>query len=329
MVLLSGTNTYTGRTTIGGPIVQISNNSSFGSGTLALVSGRLVTGGGTALGQPVAAAGNTLTNPVSIGGTFTFDGSRPAHLERAGEPIGVQHVGTGHHVADIQQHDDHLRREIGELGVAHALSFGATSLGTIILSGASTYSGGTTLNTVGTSGVNGTTGTLGIAGSSTGTGPLASGPLGTGALILVNGILQVDGDLTIGNIVTIGANVANAPLIIDGGHLTFTSPVSLTAASTLSVNNTTTFAGVISGPSTATLTQQGTGTLEFTNANTYAGATVILSGTLSMTNQGTALFSSGFTVNQGGTLTLDNSVINIAETERHGGTDQQLRRTGP
>jgi autotransporter-associated beta strand protein len=49
------------------------------------------------------------------------------------------------------------------------------------------------------------------------------------------------------------------------------------------------------------------GTLVLTNANTYTGATTVNQGTLALAGNGTALGSSGFTVNAGAPLLLDNT----------------------
>jgi filamentous hemagglutinin family protein len=66
------------------------------------------------------------------------------------------------------------------------------------------------------------------------------------------------------------------------------------------------------------LTQQGSGTTTLSLANTYSGATAVNAGLLMLSGNGTAINSSGFTVNQGSRLTLDNSGTNV--TDRIAGT---------
>ena len=66
--------------------------------------------------------------------------------------------------------------------------------------------------------------------------------------------------------------------------------------------------GVISG--SGSLTKIGTGTLTLQGANTYSGATTINAGGITLNGTGGTATSTAFTVNSGGTLTLDNSANN-------------------
>ena len=69
---------------------------------------------------------------------------------------------------------------------------------------------------------------------------------------------------------------------------------------------TTTFSGVISG--TGALVKFVTGTMTLTGASTLSGAVTLNGGTLALSGAaGTATSVSGFTLNTGTTLTLDNS----------------------
>ena len=77
------------------------------------------------------------------------------------------------------------------------------------------------------------------------------------------------------------------------------------------MNNSTTFAGIIDGAAANTLTTAGSGTLTLTAANTYASATVVNGGTLTLSGASGAIASSAsLTVNNGGTVLLDNSGAN-------------------
>jgi autotransporter-associated beta strand protein len=199
---------------------------------------------------------------------------------------------------------------VGELGGARGLSLANTSLGTLNLSGSNSFSGGVTLG----SGAAGAGGTLGTAGTLAFTG---AGALGTGAVTLTAGVFQPTAPVTLSNLVSLGASGASAPVTLAGSNITFTGPTTISSTSVLNVNNnnTTVFAAPIAGAGTG-LTLQGNGTLQLTAANTFTGAVTVLGGTLVLNNLGSLLnvsTSSGITVDQGGTFTLDNTAINLPD----------------
>ena len=160
-----------------------------------------------------------------------------------------------------------------------------TGTGTLILSGANTYSGGTIVNT----------GTL-AAGSTTafGTGRVS---VATGATLDING-----NNVSIGSL----SDVSGA-----GG--TVTNADSVVATLTVGSDNTsTTFSGVIQdGVHTTALTKAGTGVLTLAGTNAYSGATTINGGTLQVL--GSIATSSLTTVNSGallfGTGTVGNTGV--------------------
>src|SRR5205814_771886 len=94
---------------------------------------------------------------------------------------------------------------------------------------------------------------------------------------------------------TFSGNTAD-PMVFAGSSITFTSPVSLPNSVALSVNNTTTLAGVISGTGSLTLAAApvvngsaaltGTGNLVLTAANTFTGPTIVNAGTLTLSGAG-------------------------------------------
>src|SRR5262249_39747330 len=130
-------------------------------------------------------------------------------------------------------------------------------------------------------------------------GQLAANPLpGSGTLTMQE---------TTGNSVTLN-NAATGQVTFGGtGNLTFTNPITAAAAANLFVNNTTTFAGQLTG---AALTMAGSGTLAMTASNAaYGSAVTINGGTLALSGTGGSLVSStSITVNNTGTLLLDDSV---------------------
>jgi filamentous hemagglutinin family protein len=188
-----------------------------------------------------------------------------------------------------------------------------------------------------------TAGDLIISSQITGSGGLTKG--GSGALTLSNAannytgdnrfsqgtvIISADADLGAGsgatNITLFGGTLrttatfvlnSNRGIMLKGSATIFTDP-----ATTLTYN------GVISGPKS--LTKDGTGALLLGGTNTYAGSTTVNAGALTMSgansyagattiNSGSLTFSGAngaavnsvsFTINLGGTLTLDNSAAN-------------------
>jgi len=141
-----------------------------------------------------------------------------------------------------------------------------------ILSGANTYSGGTTL----------TAGTLQISRDSAGTvGAVTSGAVGTGTLTLNAGTLSSSSTTgrVLLNAVTVGGNVT----LGDGansGLLSFNAATDLGGATrTLTTASDVIFNGIVSNGG---INKAGAGTLLLTAANSYTGATTISAGTLQL-----------------------------------------------
>jgi autotransporter-associated beta strand protein len=158
--------------------------------------------------------------------------------------------------------------------------------GTLVLSGANTYAGATTISA----------GTLTVSGG--------SAIEDTGAVSVSSGaVFNLIASETIGSIagagnVTLGANTLT----------------------TGSDNSSTTLSGVLSGASGA-LTKDGTGTLTLSGANTYTGTTTVNSGTLTAAAAGAAGGTSQVVLNEGGSVlvTADNAVNDSAAINLNGG----------
>ena len=293
--------TYTGGTTISGPVVMLGANNPLGTGVINMTSGTFIAGAPATIGSPQAAGGTTLSNNVLLGGNFSFNGAAPLTFNgTATLTAGITLTANG---------TTTFANGIGEFGPSRALTVAGNGL--LALAGQNnTYSGGTTLN----GGTFGNAVTLAISGATTASnGVLVSGPLGIGTVTWTSGVVLAPAPLTLGNQVTLNSSTGGSPVVFNGSPITITGTTTTTVVDLLNVNNTTTFAGPITGTGGA-FTIGGTGNLVLTAANTITGITTVNSGTLTLSGNGTAPNVTGFVVNQGGTLTLDNTGINLPDS---------------
>ena len=199
-----------------------------------------------------------------------------------------------------------------------------SNTGTVILSGANTYSGGTTVSggilqgttdslqgnitnnatvtfdqtTTGTY-ADVISGTGSLIKSNTGTVILSGANTYTGLTTISNGTLTLQGGAAI--VDTGAVSITSGTLDIDAaetiGSLTGSGTVNLDAALTMGDANNTTYSGVIQGGNG--LTKQGSGSVNLSGVNTYSGVTTINAGTLFVNG---SIANSTTTVNAGGTL---------------------------
>ena len=173
----------------------------------------------------------------------------------------------------------------GKLTVSGTVSGSSTTLtkagaGTLVLSGANTYTGGTTV----------TTGTLQLAGSSvTTSGAITSGPVGTGLLTLADGTTLLDSGsiINLANAISLGGTInlaGTGGFNFDKGNLTTGNTVTLTSATTLNVTDSSTITDNIVGG--YSLTKIGSGTLLLTGSNSSSAPTTVSSGTVQLSNTG-------------------------------------------
>jgi autotransporter-associated beta strand protein len=266
ILLLSANNSYSGGTTLSAGTLALGNTNALGSGALAL-NGGVLEGNGTGL---------TVANTLNLGGNAAIGGTTDLTL------TGTTTSAGGNWTLNVT--DTGLTTLAGTVGQAAASSLGLTKAGAgkLLLLGANTYSGGTTLNAGG--------GTLAVGNAT---------DLGTGTLTINGGVLQGNGTaLTLAN-----ALAFNGDFTVGGtSDLTLTGGVTLAGGRrTVTVTNTglTTLAGAIAA-TTLGLTKAGAGTLVLSSgANAYTGSTIINAGTLWVNG---SLTSSALTVNSGGTL---------------------------
>jgi fibronectin-binding autotransporter adhesin len=292
MVVLSGVNTYAGGTSIDGGILSISQSSNLGANT-----GGLTINAGTL----------EITTGFSTNRIFTF--------ANAASTVQVDAAQT--------------------FTVASAIIGGGTlnksGAGTLVLSGANTYTGTTVI----AGGIVDIQNALGLGTTAGGTTVNSgaeldfetnvavgaetvtlngNGTAGNGALRNISGNNSLSGSITLGSASMIGSDLGTLSLtggISNGGFTVTFGGLENTAES-----------GTISG--IGDLAKSGSGTLTLTGANSYTGSTTVSGGTLVVANgSGSALgATSSILVNWGGNFLLgaNNQINNSASVILNGGT---------
>ncbi|MEI6037386.1 MAG: autotransporter-associated beta strand repeat-containing protein, partial [Planctomycetota bacterium] len=274
---LNGANTYSGQTTLNSGTLTLGNDVALGTGRLAINGGVL------------DATANRLTtnnNLQSWNGDFTFLGTNTLNLGTGGVTLGNLTLG-GSRTVTVTANTLTVGGAIGDGSQAYGLT--KAGAGTLVLGGANTYTGQTTLSL----------GTLNLSNASA---------LQNSTLSYAAGLLVFDSTVS-SNAFTIGAlsGATNFALQNNAG-----SP----AAVYLSVggnNATTTYSGVLSGAGGITKTGSGSFTLSGANLNT--GTTTLSSGTLFLGNA-TATGTNNRLVINGGTLDVT-AAITLANTTVH------------
>lgn len=245
-VVLGANNTYAGGTTIGAGRVRVSTATGFGTGSVTVASG-----------AEAYLLSATYTNAFLIagdGGNSSVDSQPRGALRIEGATIGTGGSVTlqGHaSVGSYSGSTGTINAAIGESGGSWGLGINKSSAGvpgTIVLGGANTYTGGTTVYN----------GTLRLSGNNR----LWTG----GAITLLGGALDLGGNTqeTSGAVSFQGGSAANGTIVKSGAPYDAQSG-----------NIYATLAG------TAGLTKTTAGTLVLAGAhNTYAGPTIISQGTL-------------------------------------------------
>lgn len=286
---LSGSNTYTGATTISAGTIEAANSAALGNNSTVTVAaaGTLNLSTGLTVGSLAGSGAVTLNaNTLSAGGNDTstsYSGvlSGTGALSKQGTGTttlaGVNTYAGGTTVSGgiLQGTTASLQGNIinnaaltfdqtttGTYGgiLSGTGSITKSNTGTVTLSGSNTYSGVTTIND----------GTLTLQGG--------SAIVDTGAVVVIGGALDVNSAETIGA-VSGAAGTINLDADLTVGDATDTS-----------------YAGVIQGGNS--LIKQGSSTLTLSGANTYSGDTTVSAGTLQVTGS----LVSAVTVNANGTL---------------------------
>ncbi|MGD0261605.1 MAG: autotransporter-associated beta strand repeat-containing protein [Verrucomicrobiota bacterium] len=271
---LSGANTYTGITTISNGSLVITKDSNLGAAPATAVANQL------SMNCNIHPSGNTY-NDYGLrvqSASFSLSATRGITLGANGGSINVQNTFTLT-----------VPGVISGTGPFYASPNDSAGYGTIILSGANTYSGATFIGA----------GTLELGANN-------ALPAGTPLTIGASAQGAADGSFfnMNGKSQTIGPLASSTGL---GGTGTGTPTVELTGALTVfQTNANTTFAGIINGSGgslTVTVPSAGTpGTLTLSGTNTYTGPTTISAGTLALSSTGSISNSPTISIGAGGTF---------------------------
>jgi len=333
---LTGSKTYTGATNIGtsggasggtlalgGSNVLPSTAVNIYAGTLSLGSnsdtiGALTLGGG-ASGTTAAVTGS---GTLTLGGNVTFDATNNPNgaTISANLALGANRTFT---IGDSSA-------AAADLTVSGVISNGSgtraltkSGAGTLLLSGANTYTGATTISqgtiAVGANAPSGSAGALGNATSAIVVNNASTGSANTGLTIATSGV-TINRAINVANNGTGTVTLGGDSSLTSGtgaftGNVTLNRSVTLQAAGT---SNVTFGTGVISGA--GGITKTGTGTVTLTSVNTFTGGVTVGNGTLVGTSTGDTTGLGGFkafgnysgvtsptdviTVNSGATLSV-------------------------
>ncbi|MBV8415417.1 MAG: autotransporter-associated beta strand repeat-containing protein, partial [Verrucomicrobia bacterium] len=299
-LILTGSNTYTGGTTIAAGTLQIGNGGTTGSivgnvadnGALVFDRSDIITFGGTISGsgsltqEGIGTVILTGTNTYS-GGTTIGSGTLQLGNGAASGSILGNVINNG--ILAINRSDIFTFAAL----ISGSGSFQQTGAGITILTGVNTYSGATNI----------TAGTL-QAGSSAALS--ANSAFSVGATLDLHGFNNTIGSLSGSGVVT-----------NDG-----VSPATLSAGGN---NTNTTFSGTLTdGSASLGFTKAGIGTMILSGGNTYTGGTTVSSGTLqigngatsgsivgNVTDNGILAFNRSDSVTFGGVITGTGSLVQM------------------
>jgi len=249
---------------------NLGNPGGFGGGGAGLGGAIFVQQGGTlTISGPLTLNGNTVTGGNAGGGTATSGSAFGSGIFVQGNDAGNAGAGSltfSPAVGEVQTVSNAIADQTGSGGSggsAGAWGLNKAGLGTLVLDGANTYTGATTVSA----------GSL-QAGAANAFAPSSAHSVASGATLDLNSFNQTIGSLAGAGNVTLGSGA-----LTTGGD-----------------DSDTTFSGVIGG--SGAMNKVGTGTMTLTGANTSSGVTAVGGGTLAVNGS----ISSGIAVTPSGIL---------------------------
>ncbi|WZO99892.1 Ig-like domain repeat protein [Isosphaeraceae bacterium EP7] len=284
---LSGANTYSGGTNINAGVLAISHNSGAGSGVVNILgTGTLQLSGGV-----------TASNSINV------DSSTTAIRNSAGTNTlsGMFNLGIDATIDTAQSSRLVIASTVNDSGNAFGLT--KTGAGTLVLNGANTYDGTTTI----------------LSGTIVAKNELALGSTAGGTIVADGATLlfQIGGD-TVAEPITLGSNGGSATLASDTGNLVLTGNITLLATGNIVTDGESLeLSGVIDDAHAGFgLSKSGSGTLfKLSGDNTFDGDIHVNAGeleVLSLSALGSTLGST--TVAGNGAILFDFHGGTLAET---------------
>ncbi len=318
---MGGLNTYTGITTLKNGTLSVGVLGTTGNpGNLGEASVIGLGSGNNAVTLTYTGAGETTNHGFDLQGTTgsvtidTASGTGPLVITG-----NVTASGAGSKTLTLTGgNSDNIQGIISDNSVANTTALVKTGGGTWILSGANTYSGGTTIRngtlSVSSLGTTGNPGNLGTAGT------INIGNVGQSGTLAYTGAGETTDRVVNLNGATGGATIDTTS---GTGPLIFTSNFTATGAGsktlTLKGGNGDIIQGAIVDNSLTNLTslnKTGSGTWNLAGANTYSGGTTVTNGTLRLSGANATLgLGNVFVLSTAGNLNITSGVLNaISDT---------------